>query len=144
MMKTTGLPLDPKMVADVVKEELTFMRGCQVYHEVPVSHPDMSGLKAMGTRCVHTDKGDAAHPFVRAPLVAQETKRVSELTPDDASCIVAASPPLDSLKFMLSTTGDRRAPADVKVLGFYDISNVKNFKKREKMKNMKNEKNETM
>ena len=66
----------------------------------------------------------AENPFVRARLVAQETKRVSELTPEDASSTFAAAPPLESLTFMLSRcmTGDRRVPADVKVLGFYDIS----------------------
>ena len=66
-----------------------------------------------------TNKGDAANPFVRARLLAQETKRVRELTPEDASSTCAATPPLESLKFMLNRciTGNRLAPADVKVLG---------------------------
>ena len=83
-----------------------------------------SGLKAIGTRWVYTNKGDAANPYVGARLVAQETKRVSELTREDANSAFAATPPLESLTFMLSRcmTGDWRAPADVKVLGFYDIS----------------------
>ena len=34
--EVTGLPLDPKLVADVIKEELMFMCKLQVYHEVPV------------------------------------------------------------------------------------------------------------
>ena len=43
-----------------------------------------------------------------------------------AAALFAATPPLESLKFMFSRcmTGDHRAPADVKVLGFYDISRV--------------------
>ena len=44
--EVTGLPLDPKLVADAIKEELTFMRNLQVYHEVPVSFLDKSGLKS--------------------------------------------------------------------------------------------------
>ena len=46
------LPLDPKMVADFIKEELRFMRKLQVKHEVPVSYLDKPGLKAIGTRWV--------------------------------------------------------------------------------------------
>ena len=33
--ESTGLPLDPKMVADAVTEEFAFMRWLQVYHKVP-------------------------------------------------------------------------------------------------------------
>ena len=52
----------------------------------------------------------------------QERER-RELTPEDASSTLAATPPLESLVFMLSRcmTGDRRAPANVEVLEFYDI-----------------------
>ena len=111
-----GLPLDLKLVADAIKEELS---SC---HEGPVSYLDKSGLKVIGTRWVHTNKGDAANPFIRARLVAQETKRVSELTPEDASSKFAATPTLESLKVMLSggMTGMRRALAEEKVR-FYDI-----------------------
>ena len=45
---------------------------------------------------------DAANPFIRARLVAQETQRVRELTPEDASSTFAATPPLERLKVMLS------------------------------------------
>ena len=79
-----------------------FMRRLRVYHEVLVSYPDTSGLKAIGTRWVYTNKGDAANPFIRARLVAQETKRVSKLTPEDASSTSAATLPLESLKVMLN------------------------------------------
>ena len=48
--EATGLPLDPKMLADAIKEELMFMRKLQVYHEVPASCLDKSGLKAIGNR----------------------------------------------------------------------------------------------
>ena len=61
------------------------MRKLQVYHEVLVTYLDKSGLKAIGTRWVYTINGDAANQFVQARLVAQETKRVGELTPKDSS-----------------------------------------------------------
>ena len=56
----------------------------------------------METRWVCTNKGDTANPFIRARPVAQEIKRVSGLTPEDASSTFAATPPLESLKVMLS------------------------------------------
>ena len=64
--EVTGMPLDPKLVAGAIKEELMFMRKLRVYHEVLVSYLDKSGLKAIGTRWVYTNKGDAANPFIRA------------------------------------------------------------------------------
>ena len=67
------------------------MRELRVHHEVPASCLDKSGLQAIGTQWVYTNKGDAANPFIRARLVAQETKIVSELTPEDASSTLAAS-----------------------------------------------------
>ena len=63
-----GLPLDPKLVADTIKEGLMFMRKHQVYHEVPGSYLDKSRLKAIGTRWVYANKGDAASPFIRGWL----------------------------------------------------------------------------
>ena len=72
---------------------LMFLRKLRVYHEVTASYLDKSGLKAIGTRWVYTNKGDAVNPFIRARLVAQETKRVSELTPEDPSSTFAATLP---------------------------------------------------
>ena len=109
--EATGLPLDPEMVADAVKDELMFMRKMQVYRAVLVSYLDKSGLKAIGTRWVYTNKGDAANPLIRARLVAQETKRVSELTPADASSTFTATPSLESLKVMLSPCVDLPSPS---------------------------------
>ena len=102
---------------------LMFMRKVHFYHGDPVSYLDKSGLKAIGTRWVHTNKGDAANPFIRARLVAQETKTVSELAPEDSSSTFVATLPLESPKMMLSrcVNGKRRTPAEEKVLGLYDI-----------------------
>ena len=119
--------LEPQTVPKVDrlwKRSVLFMREVQVYHEVPVSCPDKSGLNAIRTQWVYTNEFGASNPFIRARLVAQETKRVSELTPEDASSTFAATPPLESPKVMLSgcMTGKRRALAQEKVLGFSDIS----------------------
>lgn len=69
-------------------------------------------------------QGDDQNPLVRARLVAQETKRVSTMDPNDASATFAATPPLEALRFTLSLvkTGPQRRHADALVLGFSGIS----------------------
>ena len=122
------------VVADVFKEELMFMRKLQVYHEVLLSFLAKSRLKAIGLRRAYTNKGDAANPFIRARLVAQETKGVSEMTSEYASSTFAATLPLKSLKFMFSRCMIRnwRAPSEVKVHRFYDITraHIQSFARR--------------
>ena len=78
MSEITGLPLDPKLVADASKEELMFMRKLQVYHEIPVNYLDNSGLKAIGTRWVDTHKGcrESIHPSKAGCAENQESERV--------------------------------------------------------------------
>ena len=67
------------------------MRELQIYHEVLVSCLDKSGFKAIRKRWINTTKCAAANPFIRPRLAAQETKRVSELTTEDASSTFAAT-----------------------------------------------------
>ena len=112
------------MVADAIKEEWMFMRKLQVYHEVPVSDLDKSGLKGIVTRWGYTNKCVCCGSVHPSPDWLRKKPRVSELTPEDASSTFAATSTLESLKFMLSRCmiGHRRALAEVKVLGFYDIS----------------------
>ena len=110
-------------VGDSVKEDLVFMCRSQVYHKVPVSYLDKSGLKAIGTRWIYKNMGGAANPFVRARLVAQETKSKRVDAGGREQHVCSYIPP-ESLKVMPSRcmTGKRRTPAAAKVLGFYDIS----------------------
>ena len=52
-----------------------YMRKLQVYHEVPVSYLDNSGLKAIGIRRAYTNNEVMPlNLFIRARLVAQETE----------------------------------------------------------------------
>ena len=65
IVKSLDCHLDPKLVADAIKEELMFMRKLQVYHEVPASYLDKSGLKAIGTRWGLHEQGrccESIHP----------------------------------------------------------------------------------
>ena len=122
--ETTGAVLDPKLVAAAVQEELVFMRLLKVHHDVPADFAAQNFLRPIGTRWIYTNKGDAKNPQIRVRLVAQETKRNSDLTVDDASSTFAATPPLEGLRFMLSKcmTGPRAKVSETAVLGFYDIS----------------------
>ena len=106
----------------VVARSVVHARGSS--SQLESQHQGFANLGVSVRSSRPANQGDAANPFVRARLFAQETKRVSELTPEDASSTFASTPPLESLKFMFSRcmTGDRRAASDVNVLGLYDIS----------------------
>ena len=82
------------------------------------------GLTPIGTRWVSTNEGDTEHPFIRARLVAQETKRTSmDLT--DASMTFAAIPLVEGFRFLLSRAmkcEKKRNPQDEVVIAFFDIS----------------------
>ena len=79
------------------------------------------GPTPIGTRWVFTNKGDTEHPFIRARLVAQETK--TDLT--DTSMTLVATPPVEGFRFLLSRamTGEKkRNPQDELVIALFDIS----------------------
>ena len=62
---------------------------------------------------------------IRSRAVLQETKRRSNLGPNDIAATFAATPPLEGLRllFSMAMTGDVRTPAkNRRVLGFYDVS----------------------
>ena len=119
--ETTGAVLDPKLVAAAVQEELDFMRQLKVYHEVPAEFAAQNCLRPIETRWIYTNKGDAKNPQIRARLVAQETKRNSDLMRAARSL---QHLPQEGLRFMLSKcmTGPRAKVSETAVLGFYDIS----------------------
>ena len=68
------------------------------------------GLTPIGTRWVFTNKGDTEHPFIRARLVAQETKRSTSTDLTDTSMTFAATPPVEGFRFLLSRamTGEKK------------------------------------
>ena len=80
---------------------------------------------AIGTRWVFTNKGDTEHPFVRARLVAQETKKTTKVDLTDTSMTLAATPLVEGFRFLLSraTTGEKKKNAETElVMAFIDIS----------------------
>ena len=105
--------------------EIKCMKEMSVY--TPCEHGAVKeqGLTPIGTRWVFTNKGDTEHPFIRARLVAQETKRTTSMDLTDTSTTFAATPPVEGFRFLLSRamTGEKkRNPQDELVIAFFDIS----------------------
>ena len=85
------------------------------------------GLALIGTRWVFTNKGDTEHPFIQARLVDQETKRTTNMDLTDTSMTIAATPPVEGFRFLLSRamTGEKkRNPQGELVTAFFDVSRV--------------------
>ena len=83
------------------------------------------GLTPIGTRWALTNKGDTEHPFIRARLVAQETKRTTNMDLTVTSMTFAATPLVEGFRFLLSMamTGEKkRNLQDELVIAFIDIS----------------------
>ena len=82
-------------------------------------------IKYMKEMNVSPTKGDTEHPFIRARLVAQETKRTTSMDLMDTSVTFAVTPPVEGFRFLLSRamTGEKkRDPTGELVIAFFDIS----------------------
>ena len=64
------------------------------------------GLIPIGTRWVFANKGDTEHPFIRARLVVQATKRTTIVDLTDKSMTFVATPPVEGFRFLLFKGGD--------------------------------------
>ena len=72
----TGASLPSELCEEAMQLEIKYMKEMNVY--TPCKHGAVTeqGLTRIGTRWVFTNKGDTEHPFTRARLVAQETRRI--------------------------------------------------------------------
>ena len=77
----------------------------------------------MGHDGLH-EQGDTEHPVIRARQVAQETKKTTKMHLTDTSTTLAATPPVEGFRFLLSRamTGEKKNPQDELVIAFFDIS----------------------
>ena len=83
------------------------------------------GLTPIGTRWIFTNKGDTERPFIRARLVAQETKKTTKMDLTDTSMTFAATPLVEGFRFLLSRamTGEKMKNAqDELLIAFFDIA----------------------
>ena len=101
--ENTGELLPPELVAASRSEELEFMKGWQVWDEVPTAEClQRTGKRPLGSRWVDVNKGDRTKPDVRSRLVAQE---IAHHRNDD---FYAATPPLEALRMLLSIAASTR------------------------------------
>ena len=91
----TGASLPSKMCDVAMQLEIKYMKEMNVY--TPCEHEAVKeqGLTSIVTHCVFTNKGDTEHPFIRARLVAQETKKTTKIDLTDTSMTFAAIPSVE-------------------------------------------------
>ena len=121
----TGAAFPSKLCEEAMELEIKFMKEMNLY--TPCEHEAMKeqGLSPIGTRWVFTNKGDTEHPFIRARLVAQETKKTTTMDLTDTSMTFAATPLVEGFRLLLSRamTGEKkRNPQDELVEALFDIS----------------------
>ena len=87
--------LDKQMCIDARKLEMQFFRKMGVYRKI--KRTDLPpGAKVITTKWVDTNKGTEAEPNYRSRLVGREIKT------DERPDLFAATPPLESLRYVLS------------------------------------------
>ena len=111
----TGERLNPKDVREAKVKEIEFLRTFPVYEKVPEAMA--KGKEFISTRWNIINKGDANAPNVRARFVGREFKWKSPAMENT----FAATPPLESLKYLLSRfqsrrRGPTRSPGERKIL----------------------------
>ena len=121
----TGQALDSRLVAEAREAEVDYMRRLKVYEESSMEQCLADGCQPIPMRWLDVNKGDSDNPQIRSRAVLQETKRRSDLGPEDVAATFAATPPLEGLRVLMSMcmTGQKGvAQKDRRVLGFYDVS----------------------
>jgi hypothetical protein len=90
----TGEPLEKEFMIAARKLEIDFFKKRGVYRKVP----RQQWMRPISTRWIDTNKGDDVRKDYRARLVGREMKAMTGKRDD----IFAATPPLESLRFVLS------------------------------------------
>ena len=111
--EVSGKALNSKLVAEAQAEELDYAARYNVWDLVPVSECwKETGAGPIGSRWININKGDEQRPNYRSRLVIQEVRH------SGIEAIFAATPPLESIRFLLSL--QRSTTAKLKVM-FIDI-----------------------
>ena len=98
--------MDIKKVREARELEMGFIRDRKVYKYSHKRDADKAGKKVIGVKWVDTNKGDSENVNYRSRLVAQEFKTSKE------GALFAATPPLESLRVLLSLAASRTDIAD--------------------------------
>ena len=99
-----GGRLDWDRVTEARRLEMQYFKDMGVYSKVPREEVRRNGAKVISTKWVDTNKGSEAEPNYRSRLVGRE------LNLSDRPDLFAATPPLESLKYIISlcATSQRR------------------------------------
>ena len=92
----SGQELDSKMVRAAREEEVKYIRKTNLYAKVPRTLAKAEKAKIITVRWIDINKGDDKTPNYRSRLVAREIKK------DGRPDLLAATPPLEALKLILS------------------------------------------
>ena len=87
-----GALLPPDLVRQAIDEEVKYVAELKVYTLVTLARCRQQGLVPVFTRWLYTNKDDLDMLEFCVRLVAQETRRVSELLPVGAAQTFAATP----------------------------------------------------
>ena len=113
--------LDKDKVIDARKLEMNYFKKMGVYKKVKREESQRLGVKVITTKWLDTNKGDEANPNYRSRLVGREIKNDNRLD------LFAATPPLETLKFLTAMCAKgqngshrkRMAVIDIKSAYFY-------------------------
>ncbi len=94
----SGSPLVKELAVEARRREIEFFKRMGVYTKVKRER----WMKVISTKWIDQNKGDSQHPDYRARLVGREIKR------DKRGDLFAATPPLESLRLILSKCASRQ------------------------------------
>ena len=89
-----GASLPSKLCEEAMQLEIKYMKEMNVYTHCEHGAVKEQGLTSIGTCWVFTNKGNTEHPFIRARLVAQETKKTTKMDLTGTSMTFAATSPV--------------------------------------------------
>ena len=111
--EVSGKPLNTAKVTEARNEELAYADKYNVWTEVPTQEAwDRTGAGPIGTRWIDINKGDESNTNYRSRFVVQEIRTGIQ------DALFAATPPLESIRFLLSV--QRSSRKKLKVM-FIDI-----------------------
>ena len=97
------------MVIEARRLEIEYFKKMGVYRKVRREEAQRLGAKVTTTKRLDANKGDGTVPNYRSRLVGREIKN------DDRLDLFAATPPLETLKFLVSMcarTGNKASKED--------------------------------
>ena len=107
--------LDKAMVIEARKLEMAYFKKMGVYRKVPRAKAVELGCKPITTKWLDTNKGDDRVPNYRSRLVGREIKKDARLD------LFAATPPLETIKFLMSCCAKGQGRKDPLRMAVIDI-----------------------